>query len=207
MDPKATTNCAAVDIYESLTFCKGETTLPGIRPEQYFIPKSQILEFPKLPGLSDDGATMESIATYDGDFVLAGDAVFRTLDVLTDASNVKFESQGDKPSKTFLNSSTLKYAGNSAKAAGFCRMANADDLLFVIRQRDGVFRVIGNDKFETNVNPSGDSGMSVTDASGTTLEVSCTDVCPAPIYVGKLVTEKGVIDCATGKITVAGATD
>lgn len=198
--------CASVDIYASLTFCKGQTVLPGIRPEVYFIPKSQILGWPTLPAPGDKDATMSSIATYSGDFTLASDAVFRQLDVLTAASNITSASQGDMPSKTFLITSTLKHAGNTEAATGFCRMANCDDLVYVVRQRDGKFRVVGNESFETNTNPSQDSGMAVTDASGTQLEVTVTDVCPAPFYVGKLPTKEGTIDCSTGKI-VADAGD
>lgn len=194
-------NCASVDLYDSLKHCKGETTLPGLRPEAYYIPKSQILKYPVLPKPSDNDADMEKIATYDGDFGLAADAVFLVIDILDNASNVTSASQGDKPSKTFLNSSTLKYAGTNEAATGFARMANSDDILYVVRQRDGKYRVIGNEMFETNTNPGQDSGMAVTDASGTTLEISVTDICPAPFYVGKLKTAKGTIDCSTGEIT------
>lgn len=194
-------NCASVDLYDSLEFCPGETTLPGLRPEAWGIAKRNILKFPKLPAPSDEGADMGKIATYDGDFALAADSVFFKIDILDTASNVTSASQGDRPSKTFLNSSTLKYAGNNEKAAGFARMANADDILYVVRQRDGKYRVIGNEAFQTNTNPGQDSGMAVTDASGTTLEISVTDICPAPFYVGKLKTAKGTIDCSTGEIT------
>ncbi len=121
---------------------------------------------------------MKKIATYDGDFVLAADKKWLQLDVLTAASNITSASQGEKPSKTFLNSATLKYADVDEAVTGFCRMANSDDLVFVVRQRNGKFRVLGSEAFETNVNPSQDSGMAVTDASGTQLEVSTTDVCP-----------------------------
>lgn len=193
--------CAAVNIYDSLKHCKGETTLPGLRPEAYYIPKAQITGYPKLPKPSDADAVMAKIATYEGDFSLAADCVFLDLDILDTASNVTSASQGEKPSKTFLNSSTLKYAGTNEEATGFCRMANSDDILYVVRQRDGKYRVIGNEMFETNTNPGQDSGMAVTDASGTTLEISVTDVCPAPFYVGKLKTAKGTIDCSTGEIT------
>ncbi|GFI12662.1 hypothetical protein IMSAGC008_00186 [Muribaculaceae bacterium] len=196
------TNCASVDIYDSLEHCKGETVLPGLRPGIWYIPKSSIHTFPKLPDIYVKDATMESIGTYEGDFGLAADTVFRSVDIVTSASSVKTTSQGEKPSKTFINSATFKYAGNNAKAAGFCRMANSDDLLYIYRQRDGSFRVLGNEAFETETNPSQDSGMAVTDASGTTLEISVTDTCPAPFYVGKLKTAEGIIDCSTGDITV-----
>lgn len=193
-------NCPAVNIYDSLIHCKGETVLPGLRPKAWWIPKSQITGWPSLPSPSDADATMESIATYSGDFSLAADATWLTIDLLDTASNITSASQGEKPSKTFLNSSTLKYAGNNEAAVGFARMANTDDGVYIVQQRDGKFRVIGNEMFETNTNPGQESGMAVTDASGTTLEISVTDVCPAPFYKGKLVTEDGILDCSTGEL-------
>lgn len=195
-------NCIASNLYSSLEHCKGKTVLPGIR-DAWGIPKSQIVKYPTLPDLEDKDVTMETLAVYKGDFGLAADSKFFKIDILDSASNVTSASQGEKPSKTFVNSTTLKYAGNNEAAAGFARMANTDDLLYVVRQRDGKFRVIGNEMFETNTNPGQDSGMNVTDASGTTLEISVTDVCPTPFYVGKLVTEDGVIDCSTGEIEAA----
>ena len=201
-----TTKCTTVNLYESLTFCKGETTLPGLRPKAYYMPKSLIDTFPVLAKPGDKDATMASIATYKGDFALAADAKWRRIDLLATASNVKAESQGDEPSKTFNNTATIKYAGVGPDATGFCRMANSDDIVYAIQQRDGQWRIVGNEMFETNTKPSQDSGMSVTDASGTTLEITVTDVCPSPYYVGKLVTEDGTIDCATGEVeTTVGA--
>lgn len=193
-------NCASTNIYQDLEFCKGKTVLPGLRPEMYAIPKSAIVGYPTLPDIDSKDADMGKIATYDGDFVLDADAFFNKIDILTPSSSIKSESQGEKPSKTFINTLSCKYADVNEKATGFCRMANSDDLLYIVRQRDGRFRVIGNESFETETNPSQDSGMNVTDASGTTLEITVTDVCPAPYYVGKLKTRDGVIDCATGKL-------
>lgn len=195
--------CAAVAIYESLEHCKGETVLPGLRAEAYCISKSQIVSYPKLPAFGDEGATMSTMAVYTGNFGLAADAVFHKIDILDSKSNQTSSSQGEKPSKTFVVSATLKYAGNNEAAAGFCRIANADDMIFIVRQRDGKYRVIGNEMFETNVNPSQDSGMAVTDESGTTIEISTTDICPAPFYKGLLKTEDGTIDCSTGDIEMS----
>lgn len=196
-------DCTAVNIYDSLIHCKGETVLPGLRPKAWWIPKSQLTSWPTLAKPSDEGATMESIASYKGDFALVADARWLSIDLLDTASNITSASQGEKPSKTFLNSATLKYAGNNEAATGFARMANTDDGVYVVQQRDGKFRVIGNEMFETNTNPAQESGMAVTDASGTTLEVSVTDICPAPFYTGKLITEDGILDCATGTLEAA----
>lgn len=194
--------CTSVNLYKSLIHCKGEPVLPGLRPQAWAIPKSAINLWPTLPKPSDEGATMESIATYNGDFSLVADTQFICIDLLDTASNITSDSQGDELSKTFLNSCTLKYAGNNEAATGFARMANTDYLIYVVQQRDGKFRVIGNEMFNTDTKPKQESGMAVTDSSGTTLEISVTDLCPAPFYVGKLKTDKGILDCSTGKYEV-----
>lgn len=197
--------CPTIDIYESLEHCLGDTVLPGLRQRAWGIPKSQILGWPTLPDPSSTDATMADIATYDGDFTLVADAKFFAIDILDSASNIKSESQGTIPSKTFLNTLTLKYAGNNAAAAGFCRLANSDDLVYIIQQRDGSFRILGNEKFRTDTKPSQDSGMEVTDASGTQFEITVTDVAPAPFYSGKFKCEDGIMNCATGKIEADAA--
>ena len=85
-------------------------------------------------------------------------------------------------------------------------LSNADNLIYVVKMRAGGYRWIGNENFRTNTNPAQDSGMNVTDASGTTLEVTLTDISPAPYFVGKLKTAAGTIDCSTGEIeAVPGA--
>lgn len=195
--------CESIDIYESLEHCLGDTVLPGLRQRAWGIPKRQILGWPTLPDPKDEGAKMADIATYKGDFTLAADAQFFAIDILDTASNIKAESQGSMLSKTFVNTLTLKFAGNNAAAAGFCRLANADDLVYIVQQRDGSFRVLGNEKFRTDTKPSQDSGMEVTDASGTQFEITVTDVCPAPFYVGTFRTPEGIMDCATGTIEAA----
>lgn len=196
-------NCTASNLYESLEHCKGETVLPGLRPVVLGVPKSQIVTYPKLPSVDAEDATMEGIATYEGTFVLAADAVFHHVDILTTASSLKTESQGEHPSKTFLVTLTGKYPGNNAAAAGYARLANSDDMLYIAQQRDGKFRVVGNESFETDVKVSQESGMSVTDASGTTMEISCTDIAPAPFFAGTIKTDRGNLDCSTGEYEAA----
>lgn len=195
--------CNTVDLYESLEFCKGKTVTPGIRPEIFAISKRRIVKFPALPEIDSENATMASIATYAGDFVLEADAVFFKIDALRPKSSLRSESQGDYPNITNLNTGTFYYAGLNAEAAGFCRMANADDLIYIVRQPDGAYRVLGNEQWETTTKVSQESGSTATDAAGTTIEASVTDCCPAPYYVGKLPTAAGTIDCSTGEITTS----
>lgn len=192
------TECVSNDLYKSLGFCQGKPVLPGIRRRVYYQKKSNIAKWPKLPELDAEGATMEKIATYEGDFILAADKKWLSLDVLTAKSDVSSEAQGEKPSVTVLNKANLLHSGTDEAATGFCRMALNDDLVFLSQQRNGKFRVIGNEAFETTVKPSQTTGQGDTGESGTTLEVSVTDVCPAPFYAGKIETEDGTISGADG---------
>lgn len=199
MDPKENT-CAGLDLYESLEYCEGETILPGLRNKAYAVSRRQVSKFATLPALAAK-LGMAAAATLSGNFELFADVLAIRIDLLDTASNITSASQGEKPSKTFINTLTLKYPGNNEAAAGFCRIANADNMIFFIQQRDGKWRVVGNEKFDTNINPSQESGMAVTDASGTTLEITSTDLCPAPFYEGYLHTVDGWLNCKTGELT------
>ena len=58
-------------------------------------------------------------------------------------------------------------------------------------QRDGQYRVLGNEAFETNVTPAQESGSSETDQAGTTINVAVTDEMPSPYYLGTIEAEDG----------------
>ena len=193
-------NCAAMNLYDSVRFCDGTTVMPGVRRKAYFISQDNIVKYPELPKLSDEDVQMGKLGTYDGDFTLAADAKFKVIDLDDSASNVLCESQGEKPSKSFLNKATFKHPGKGEVATGFARLANASNLLFIYQERDGAFRVIGNQMFSTNVKPTQESGAKETDASGTTLNIEVSDVCPAPFYKGIIKTDEGDIDASTGEI-------
>lgn len=189
--------CTSSGIYQSLDWCEGKTVLPGIRPKVFYIKKSDIMSWPKLPEL--EGATsMASLATYTGDFVLAADKMWLTVNSMSAKSNVTSEVQGEKPSRTTLNKCTLKHPGTEADASGFCRQAMADDLVYLVQQRNGKFRVMGCEEFESDTKPSLALGEGITGEAGTTLEVEATDLCPAPFYPGKIETADGDISGADG---------
>lgn len=193
-----TNSCESADLYNSLGWCKGKTVLPGIRTRVYFIKKSNIVKWPKLPETIAEGKTMGALATYTGNFELSADKTWNHLDVLTPESPVTSESQGDMPARSFLNKVTLKHAGVEEEATGFARQSNADDLVYLVQQRNGKFRVVGNEMFDTDTKPGQELGAGNTDKAGTTLSVEVTDVCPAPFYPGKIETEGGSISGVDG---------
>lgn len=185
--------------YQSVDWCTGQTKLPGIKPKVFFIPKADIVQWPTLPEVSETTASLGELATLTGDFVLAADAKWKFLKCIADKSPVSTENQGEVPCKSFLNKATIFLPSTAEDATGFCRMANNDDLVFLVQQKNGKFRLIGNDMIETNVAPAQNLGENATGESGTTLEISVTDICPSPFYTGKIETEDGDISGADGK--------
>lgn len=196
--------CNQQDLYESLNYCAGQESFPGIQGKIYFIPKRSIVNWPKLPSVNDlaTSDSIERIAIYEGNFVLAADKKFREMDVVMEESPVSCESQGETPSKSFLNKATIKLYSTEEDATAFARMANNDDLVFIILQKNGKARVIGSKMFPTSIRPKQDLGATATDKAGSILEIEATDKCPAPFYVGKIELEDGDIDGATGEAWV-----
>lgn len=190
--------CTNAALYNSLPFCKGTTILPGIRSRLYYIPKSDIVKWPKLPDTAK--TEMAELAVYTDSFTLAADKFWRYIDLIDNKGKIESESQGDKPARSFLNKTSVVIPETDEEATGFCRQANTDDFVYLLQRRNGRFRVLGNEMFETDTKPKQDGGEGVTGDFGTTLEIEVTDVCPAPYYHGEIKTEDGSINGATGDI-------
>lgn len=194
------TPCTAGAPFASLRFCSGERVLPGIRTAIYYINKNDILTWPTLPSPSDEDADLAALATYTGEFTLRADKKWQRIDLTTGKGNVEWETQGERPSCTFLNKLTASHPGTAEEAAGFCSIAQNADLVFLVQQRDGRFRVLGSEMFETVVKPKGSLGEGTSTNASTDIEIEATDIVPAPFFPGKIVTaDDGDISGATGR--------
>jgi hypothetical protein len=176
----------------SLNWCEGKVNLPGIRADVFYIPKRDIVSWPTLPETFT--TQMAELATYAGSFVLAENKKWQKLSVLPNKSPVTSESQGAKPSKTTLVKATFVHPGTEEDATAFCGLANNDDYVYIVQIKRGKYRVVGNEMYQTETNPSQNLGGAPTDEMGTTLEVSVTDRMPAPFYTGVIETVDGNIN-------------
>ena len=195
--------CIFPDLYEDMKACVGEKSLPGVRAHVYVIPKRNIAAWPELIDMDDEDADLESIATYNGDFTLAASKYWKKIDLKENVYGIVSEVQGEEGSKSFKDTATMIYPGTTAQAAGFCRQAVNDDLVFAIPMRDGKIRILGNDAFKTTANPSMDLGKAATDAIQTQIEAIVDSVCPAPFYPGKiLISSTEYVDGADDTVKV-----
>lgn len=193
--------CTDIDLYDSVLHCAGAKILPGVREKAYYIKKSNIVTWPTLPAIAADG-TFANMATLTGNFTLASDKVWNRIDLTpAQTSNVQCTSQGEAPSKSFSNVASLVVPGTEAEVSALARLLNNDDVVFLVPQRNGKYRLIGNEAYHTNVTVTQTTGAASTDAATTTLEVGVTDECPAPFYPGNIVTADGTVSGADDTVT------
>ena len=191
-------SCTDSMLYESLKFCKGNPVPVGIRTHVYAISKDDIVKWPELPSTDKvDAKTLDTLAQYTGDFTLSADKKWLRIDLLDKKGKLEWEISGTKPNVLFLNKITLNHPLYNASAAAFQRMAVADDLAYLVPQRDGKYRVVGCEAYETTTKPSGSTGEGIEGEAGSNFEIEAPDVCPAPFYAGKIETEAGNISGAT----------
>ena len=187
-------------IYEDIEKCPGQKKLPGIRDYVYAASKRDILTYPTI---ADAPATLAKAVQTSGDFTLAADKYFYKLGIVKDNGKIEIENQGTDGCKTFSNKVTFAIPGTEEDASGFIDQANNDELIILVPQRNGKFRIIGSEDFSPELSLKQDTGAAATDANTTTVEATATDLHPAPFYTGKIHTTDGDIDGATGKITTA----
>lgn len=190
------------DLYNDVRFCRGQKSLPGIRAYAFFIKRSNILTWPQR----QDGEDLAAIATLKGDFTLAADKKWNRLDLIPDENELQSEPAGSWGSKYFNNTLTIVVPGTNEKVTGLAAELIGDDTVFLISQRNGKFRLLGNEDFVAIAEPTINLGKSKDDAAALTVKITIDDELPAPFYPGKIETNDGDISGATGKAIVADTT-
>ncbi|MGM9724320.1 MAG: hypothetical protein ACI3YG_09550 [Prevotella sp.] len=192
------------NLYDNVDFCPGEVSLPGVRNHAYFIRKSDIVSWPKLP--RNGAKTLEEVAVYTGNFGLAADTKWNKIDLVPNESEPKSEQAGSYGSYHFTNSISLVLPGTAEKVTGLITELNNDDVVILVPQRDGKVRVFGSEAFTVEVKPSQAWGKGSGDANTTTIEVTVEDMAATPFYPGEIDTNDGIIDGSTDNLkTTEGA--
>lgn len=195
--------CKNVTLYGSLEHCLGTKVLPGVRQRCYYIARRDIVKHPTLAPVAAE-ATAQTLTTLAGNYTLAADKKWLPIDLIPNKGNLEIEAQGEKPSVTYLNKFTASHASIEEEATAFARMAADDEFVFLIHVRNGKYRVLGRDMFPAQVKVKLATGEGTTGEGGMSIEIEATDECPAPFYVGDIVTADGTIKAGTGEVTGVG---
>lgn len=188
-------------LYSDIDFCRGDKSLPGTRNHGYYVPRRDIVTFPRPAGSS--ATDMEEVAVIKTNIVLAADKKWHRFDLVPNESEPTSEGQGSYGSKTMLNKITLVLPGTGKKATGFISQLNNDDVVFLIPMADGKCRLFGSPLYQAEIAVSQAFGKTATDANTTTVEVSATDEFAAPFYEGEFETAEGTFLGTTDELKPA----
>ena len=175
-------------IQQSLLWCEGKASYPGIRRVLYYINKSLILVWPTR---TKDEQGRYTTAEYTGNFTLAADANWKRIDVIVTTSGLTSEPQGEKPSQTQLNKLVAVHPGTDKLASAAALYLNNTDSVFLVQNMDGKWVVLGSALYDGKATVSQDYGQGATGTASTPINAEATDVTPCPVYNGLVVTEDG----------------
>lgn len=181
--------------FDNLDWVDGQKSIPGIYPDLYFIPKSDIVTWPALPAAP---ASAADEVTYAGDFVLAALATWKKINCIDVKSQPQSEPQGEVRCKSFNNKMTIVVSLTEEKATAFAKLANNTDLVYIYREKDsGKWRVVGCEMFSSETKATLNIGSTPTGDRGVTIEVSASDYIPFPFYDGSIVGDDGDVNPST----------
>ena len=186
-------------LYDDIEFCMGDKSLPGTRNHAYYIPRRDIVTFPR-PASSPQSIDAVAVIPSTSPFELAADKKWHRIDLVPNESEPTADGQGSYGSKTILNKITLVLPGTGKKASGLISNLNNDDVVFLVPMADGKCRLFGSPNYQTEIVVKQSYGKSATDANTTTIEVSATDEFAAPFYEGIIKTSYGDINGATDEL-------
>lgn len=175
-----------------MAWCQGTPELPGIRRRAYYTSKGNIVKWPQLQHYVN-GRLVSAI--LNGSFELLAEQKWKYIDILPDKSQLTSDPQGEVPSQTQLNKLTLVHPAVGEEASAAAAYINNNDIVFVVQDMKGKWRVIGSEKWPTKATVAQDVGQGATGTTSTTITAEATDECPAPFYRGTLETEDGSIVC------------
>lgn len=188
----------------NLDFNIGSVNPSGIGTTLYRIAKRDITTWPSIvDDINQEEATVDGLAKYDGDFVLATGKVWDKIYSTQGKGKLTYESVGETDCKMFANHATFSFPDLTPAALGFSKTAANDDYVYVVKSA-GRYHVIGSPDYRSTTSPAGDSGDSAGSAKGITFTVDCPDVTPLPIYEGKIELKEGTLDLSTGELTPKG---
>ena len=147
---------------------------------------------------------MEKLATLNGEFVLKADKKWKRIDLIDSKGQMEADLTGEYPSKLYENKATLTIPELRRTPPAFANWQLKITLCFLIVQRNGKYRLLGSEMYDTEVKPKLSTGEGYS-GGGTVIEITSRDISPAPFYAGKVEVDEGNISGANDEVTTAVA--
>lgn len=134
-------------VNENLDSCINAEVQAGVSEVGvYYAKHDDTLVIPEPPKIGDVGADFEGVVTVDEDITFAAGKGFGKIVIQSDTGEVMLALVGNKGNKKTKNSFSFYVASNAKKLLGFVRTFKNIPMIFIVTERDGQKRLIG-DKF------------------------------------------------------------
>ena len=183
-------------VLKNMDWCQGKPVLPGVRRRAFVIAADDILIWPDF---ARDELGRPTDAVRKGSFSLAEGAKFNVIDHLADKAEPKSDPQGEFPSQTFNNQTTLVHPEVGPEATAAITPFLNTEVVVIIEDMYGRFRLFGSKNWPAKISPAQALGQGATGTSSTTLTVTAADEVSMPFYEGEIPTEDGIINEGVAK--------
>lgn len=116
--------------------------MAGIAQEVYYCAWDDVATWPTKP---DAPATIEANGTLTGNIALKAGKKMNKIYITDDTGEFEIEPVGETDGKSFVTHLRLFNPGLKQKVLGFINWAKNENLVFVVKDNDGQFYLMGDD--------------------------------------------------------------
>lgn len=166
----------------AVTYPKGLYNPAGIN-DVYYAFVEDIATFPTLADPAT-ATTFDSLVSFADAITMKTGKKFNPVYCTLETGQIKSTLVGPRDGKGFEKSLEISFPGNQAAMIGFRAYAAGRDLVFIVREKNGVLRVVGDleDPAFLETDEEG-SGQKISDGRKAILTFKANGATPAPIYV------------------------
>ncbi len=148
-------------VINNISRSSGTDNKAGISRTIYFALAEDVATWPTLPA---SPTTYQDLVKHDGAFAMKTGKQFWSFKATVRRSSLKFESAGERGSKSAVNRLEVIRATMDDDIFGFFESHKNDELVLIVEDLDDNLRVLGTEVLPAMIEEfSGDSGADVSD--------------------------------------------
>lgn len=162
----------------------GQDNSGGLQQEFYFAKLSDIATFPTP---IDAPTTPTEKMTISSDFVMKSGKNFHKGYMTWGRGGVSWTLQGPMDGKSFRHNFEFYKPGADEESLSFLSLAKNENLVFIMKDKDGKFRVVGSEGIPAKMDSSeGGTGQTGEDDKGDTITFVSEGANPPYFYSGTI---------------------
>lgn len=157
----------------------------GTQKTFYYALAADVDTWPNLPAAATD---LDDANVLEGNFAMLSGKKFFSGYLTLDTGEVVDEDQGEVDGMSYKHIFNLFHPGMKARLLGFMTKTNNTELVFIVPDAEGLYRVVGSEQYPASrqAGEGGTTGKVAADRKGAGLSFYSYGNGPAPIYGGTI---------------------